>query len=456
MYKIMIEIERTSGNTVTKQWVNMLGKTLTDAIIDPTVDLALNKAGKAEFTVPASHPYYSDIKSMKTHVEIFETEYVEGVMHENSIFFGRVSDISIDWYNQKKVTCEGALAFFNDTVQPYKRYSAADTTLENFFNAVLTKHNGQMTDNTKKIFKGTVNLKDPENPSQTINAKKVFRLTNYEKSIDILTEMCLESEGGYFEVERYEENNERKTKLNWFSDITNSSSQHAQFGLNLLSLDRNIEVDDIYTALIPLGADQDVYDAVRNPSGNPSEQGWYVKDGDSYIQTSDETVQSGVIYYVKGSKPLTIKGDGQTDIFLKDDDAVAEYGLIFQTKRWDDVTDKSTLKKKAKQWLKTERFKRLVIECEIADLSALDTNYQPLKIGSNVTIISKPPGIGTTDDNKIILPITEISYDLNNGKKNVTIGTREQVTLSRITKDGKTKEVRIPDARYDYGATDND
>ena len=42
------------------------------------------------------------------------------------------------------------------------------------------------------------------------------------------------------------------------------------------------------------------YTAVTNPTGNPSEQGWYEKSGDTYVLTTDTTVQSGKTYYTKG------------------------------------------------------------------------------------------------------------------------------------------------------------
>jgi hypothetical protein len=42
------------------------------------------------------------------------------------------------------------------------------------------------------------------------------------------------------------------------------------------------------------------YTAVANPTGNPSEQGWYEKNGDVYSLTEDTEVESGKTYYVKG------------------------------------------------------------------------------------------------------------------------------------------------------------
>lgn len=43
----------------------------------------------------------------------------------------------------------------------------------------------------------------------------------------------------------------------------------------------------------------DTYTPVASPTGNPSEQGYYEKVGDSYVLTTDTTVQSGKTYYTK-------------------------------------------------------------------------------------------------------------------------------------------------------------
>ena len=48
------------------------------------------------------------------------------------------------------------------------------------------------------------------------------------------------------------------------------------------------------------GAETPTYTAVSNPSGNPSEKGWYEKSGDVYSLTEDTAVVEGKTYYTKG------------------------------------------------------------------------------------------------------------------------------------------------------------
>jgi len=56
-------------------------------------------------------------------------------------------------------------------------------------------------------------------------------------------------------------------------------------------------LDGVIKATIAGSTDEKTYTAVENPTGNPHEQGWYVKDGDNYVLTEDTTVQAGTTYY---------------------------------------------------------------------------------------------------------------------------------------------------------------
>ena len=467
MYRIYMEYFKEGETTRTRTLIS--GKAFNMQLIDPSVDLALNKAGKAEFTVPAQHPFYEEVKPMNNNIEICDV--VNGT--EVSVFFGRIASVTRGWNNQKKVVCEGALAFFNDTIQRYKKFPSNSTKLIDFFENVLTRHNNQLTDESRKIYPGTVKLIDPEHPTSTsdeIQKKKVYRLTNYETTIDVITEMCLESEGGYMFIRREEEEGVYKNYLDWINKLDTDINQPARFGLNLTDLNQEFDPDDLYTALMPLGADYDKYTKIvsTKEGDNPYEKGWYVNDGTSeepnYVKTNDTEVESGTDYYEQTQRPKTIKDYtpspaptapySKINDYIQNDTAVATYGFVMKTKRWDDVSKKSDLYKKAMQWMKTERFDKLVINCDVADLSTLRPEFDPFILGKVVKIVSPPHGI--TDEDPILLPISEIHYDLNTGKKEVTIGTQPQVTLSRITKKGGTKEVRLPDAIYDDDTGDDE
>lgn len=102
-------------------------------ILPPALELERNRAGKLTFGVPASHPRYGLIQRMKSIITLYQGDYL--------LFRGRVLDEESGWYNEKKVTCEGDLAFLLDSVQRPFSFSG---TLAEFLAYVLQLHNAQV------------------------------------------------------------------------------------------------------------------------------------------------------------------------------------------------------------------------------------------------------------------------------------------------------------------------
>lgn len=81
-----------------------------------------------------------------------------------------------------------------------------------------------------------------------------------------------------------------------------------------------------------LAALNDSYTAVENPSGNPKTKGYYEKDGDNYVATTDTTVTDGKTYYEKvtaaGIDSLGIIGFLQEDVPVISADTLATGNVI--------------------------------------------------------------------------------------------------------------------------------
>ena len=102
----------------------------------PKVDLKENNAGSFTFTILPTHPYYDQIQKMKSVIQVMEDE--------DEIFCGRVIDEEVDFYNRKKVTCEGELGFFNDSVQRPAVYH--NMTVRGYLQTLLNTHNAQIAE----------------------------------------------------------------------------------------------------------------------------------------------------------------------------------------------------------------------------------------------------------------------------------------------------------------------
>ena len=102
----------------------------------PKVTLKDNNAGSFDFTILPTHPYYDNIQKMKSVIQVMD--------NENEIFCGRVIEESVDFYNRKKVICEGELAFFNDSVQRPAVYH--NMTVRGYLQTLINIHNAQIAE----------------------------------------------------------------------------------------------------------------------------------------------------------------------------------------------------------------------------------------------------------------------------------------------------------------------
>ena len=85
-------------------------------LLNPNLEIELNTAGSFDFTMPPCHTFYDDIHPITSTIEVYEDE--------DLLWFGRPMEIKTDFLKNKQVYCEGALSFFNDTVQRPHEYDS--------------------------------------------------------------------------------------------------------------------------------------------------------------------------------------------------------------------------------------------------------------------------------------------------------------------------------------------
>lgn len=84
-------------------------------LASPKLTLEDNAAGSFVMTVPPSNLGYSTIIRMVTDIAVHK----DG----KEIWAGRVLSENEDFYRNRVLTCEGELAFFNDSTQPPAEYA---------------------------------------------------------------------------------------------------------------------------------------------------------------------------------------------------------------------------------------------------------------------------------------------------------------------------------------------
>lgn len=303
-------------------------------IINPKLDLELNKTGTFSFKIYPEHPYYNKLQKLKSIIQVYQDNYL--------IFRGRILNDEQGFYNEKTISCEGELAFLLDSVQrPYDFQSGENhTTIDELFRFYILNHNSQVE--AEHQFKvGNITVTDPNNYI-------VRSDSTYLNTLDSIIQKLININGGYLHVRHEADGN----YIDYLKDFTKVSNQTVEFGSNLLAMKQTQTGEDIATAIIPLGA----------------------KAENSEARLTIESVNDGKDY-------------------IYDEDAVEKYGWIFAKVQYDDVTTADALKKKAKEYLAQRILFGNTIELTAVDLHALDADISAFKLGDRIKVQTKPHGV---------------------------------------------------------------
>lgn len=335
-------------------------------LIEPRLTLEVNSPGSFECRIPPTHPRYDLPVKMLSRITVLQ-DNVE-------LFKGRITQTKIDYYNRKQIYCEGELAFLNDSIQRPAEYH--DMTVRGYFEKLISIHNEQV-ETDKRFEVGQVTVTDPND--------SLYRYTNWENTLTAIKEDLISSLGGYIRVRN--ENGHRYIDL--IAEYPNINTQVIEFGENLLDFTRNIDLTDIATVVVPLGARLE----------------------ESEIQALEER--------------LTIESVNSGKDYLVNQDAVNKYGWIVKVVTWDDVTTPERLKAKGQSWLNDEQFEAMTIEAKAVDLHYIDDSQETFKLGDSVRIVSAVHGLDR------YFPVTKLTISLNDLKNNtVTFNGLVKVSVS--------------------------
>ena len=288
------------------------------AILEPKLEQEVNTAGSFDFTVPRNHAFYDDVTLLTPEIEVYESDEL--------IFFGRPTEIEMDIDLQLMIHCEGALAYFNDSViAPFEFNEIERTELLEYF---VNQHNANVPEN-RRFQIGNV----------TMPLKYVYRkVEKYTKTLDCLNEYLLDSEGGYLMVRK--ENGIRY--IDWFDSIPYRNTQPVRFALNLMTLSQKVNADFV-TSVIPIGANE-----------------------------------------------LTIASVNGGRVYLDSDEYISQYGRITGIAEFSDVENPETLMALGEYYLETQDYGRPSINVTAAELHYINDEYTPFRIGEKVQVSSTP------------------------------------------------------------------
>lgn len=331
----------------------------------PYFEVGDNINGSASFSVYPNHPYYDKVKKLTTDIIFYRDDEPE--------FYGRVLYDDENFSGTKKVFVEGELAFLCDSIQRPKVYH--NISVKAYVQDLIDIHNSQVEER-KQFTVGRVTVKDSND--------SLYRYSNYEDTRTAFKEKLISRLGGHLVIRHVD----GLRVLDYLADedYYTKNTQGIRFGKNLLDFSKNMDASDLVTCVIPLGAKLDEED--QDPS---------------LEAISDQRITIASI-------------NGGVD-YVTDDNAVREYGKIYKTVTWDDVSLPENLLKKGEEYLKSAQFEKMILELKAVDLNLKDDSFQRFEVGNKIQCTSTPNGLDKE------FPLTKKKTYITSFKDNtVTLG----------------------------------
>lgn len=362
-------------------------------LINPKLDLEVNKTGSFTFTIYPSHPYFGMLKKLKSEIKVFQNEEL--------IFRGRILDDAEGFKNERQVTCEGELAFLLDSSQrPYEFKG----DIPELFTRFIDAHNAQVEE--KKRFKvGKITVKDKNGYISRSD-------TQYLSTYDSIFKKLINTHGGYLNI-RHELDG---VYIDYLEDFTKQNAQDIELRRNILGLNMKTKGSEIATAIIPLGAKIKMEQPEETTEAGPIEGNQQVEE-----------------------RRLTIESVNDGKDYVYNAEAVERFGWIYKVATWDDVTLPENLLRKANEELATAFLYEKSIEISAVDLSGTNKNIAAFRIGTYNKVVTDIHGL-----NEFLL-VKKLSLNLTNPKGDkLTLGKTYQ-SLTEQDKDNGDKLGNIID-----------
>lgn len=339
-------------------------------LIDPVLELALGKSGTFSARVPKINPLYEKLKALDSTVRVER----DGV----ALFYGRILSVERDFYGTKSITCEGELAYLLDSVQEPSEFH--DVSPRAFLEMLIAKHNNQMAKDgahNKRFTVGQVTVTDPND--------SLYRYTNWETTLDAITDKLVKRLGGFLRVRHVGE----IRYLDYLAESDNTNTQVIEFGENLLDYTDTLLAEDIATRVIPLG---------------------------KRLETSSIAALE---------EYTTIKSVNGGKTYVESASAIQNFGIVTKTVSFENVSVPANLKKKAEKYLKDSQFADVTLTLTAVDLHLVHADMEAMKIGDRIRVISPPHGMDR------FFPLTELTIALDHPESStVVLGTEVKAGLS--------------------------
>ncbi|HFI0168450.1 TPA: phage tail spike protein [Streptococcus suis] len=350
-----------------------------DKVSAGRLEQSLSDIGTFEFELMYDHPLYNQIEPITGLVKIVN-KYDKEVE-----FYGRVlkPDAGMDSTGlfAKTFVCESVLGYLQDSTQTFQRVT--NNGVEDYLRRIIDVHNGQVEPHKQfKIGRVTV-------PNQS---DVPYRFIGYDTTFETIKTYLVGRMGGYIQL-RLEDDG---MYLDYLKDVGQDMSSPIQLGTNIETARRELDLSNLITRLVPLGADLD-------------------KD------TQDEETGQYVV-----RERVTINGVNGGRSYIEDPELVRQFGIIQRPIDWTEIKDARILLERGKQYIANQKIAISAWSVSVVELYLIDQTFEKFKIGNSHPIDNAPlSGVERLQIIKKVIDVTQPeSVDL-------TVGT-DSMTLSKF------------------------
>lgn len=411
MFKIYIKDFNSNGTIVTEETLvqQIPAKNQYDLkLLDPRVKNEMGSSETLNFSIEPGTKFYDAFLQMKTYMRI--------TYEDDTIFYGRVLTISNNTFRgTRQIRMEGPLAFLTDSpVEGVEESKRAKTTTFAYMQKLINDHNKYCaSEPNKKFILGNVpgNYSSVTEAQQIKNDTQAFGSDSWTDTKSALEDLRSHY-GGYFRT-RAAGKIGKGVYLDWMNHYFNSKkiSQKIEVGKNVLDISNVTEINNIFTAIIPIGRHSVVSSSNTATSANTGS----TKMENLYLDNR--------IVYVPDIINQYSTGELNSGYHKYEDyrDAIKNYGIIIKPVTFQEADTKEKLRKAAFEWIKNN-YQGGVTKFTIKaiDMHQIgDTKVSKIMIGDQVEIrypVGNEAGKFTTK--KVTLTCLSIDFDLYHPENN--------------------------------------
>lgn len=359
-----------------------------DKVSAGKIEQSLSDISTFNFELLYDHPLFNQIEPITGLVKVVN-KYDKDIE-----FYGRVLKPEGEMDNiglfAKSYICESVLGYLQDSTQTFQR--VPNNGVEDYLRRIVDVHNGQVEPHKQfKIGRVTV-------PNQS---DVPYRYIGYDTTFETIKTYLVGRMGGYIQL-RLEDDG---MYLDYLMDVGQDMSSPIQLGTNIETARRELDLSNLITHLVPLGADLD-------------------KD------TQDEETGQYVV-----RERVTINSANGGKNYIEDAELVRQFGIIQRPMDWTEIKDARILLERGKQYMQNQKIAISAWSVSVVELYLIDQSFEKFKVG-NTHPIDNPPlaGIEKLQIIKKVIDITHPeSVDLTVGADSMTL-SKFQLQQQEATK----------------------